>query len=148
MPPENTFYSFIRCLACRGVISGYADGTFHPYNEITRSQIAKMVSNAAGINDDPGAQVFEDVNMTYPFYAWINRLYNRGYMGGYPCGMIPEEPCISPENRPYFRPYNNATRGQLSKIVSNAAGYNDTPTGLFFTDGPEEHAFYASGSCA
>ncbi|HKP51078.1 MAG TPA: M14 family zinc carboxypeptidase [Chloroflexia bacterium] len=139
---SHTFYSFIRCLACRGIISGYSDGTFKPGNEITRSQIAKMVSNAAGLENDPGSQIFEDVPPTHTFYAWINRLSQLGYMGGYPCGTIPEEPCEPPDNRPYFRPFANATRGQLAKIVANTAGIGGTPTGLYFTDVPEEHPFY------
>ncbi len=142
VPNDHTFYSFIRCLACRGIISGYSDGTFKPGNEITRSQIAKMVSNAAGLDNDPGGQIFEDVDPTHTFYAWINRLSQLGYMGGYPCGTIPEEPCNPPDNRPYFRPFANATRGQLAKIVSNTAGIGGTPTGLYFTDVPEDHPFY------
>ncbi|HKP54345.1 MAG TPA: S-layer homology domain-containing protein [Chloroflexia bacterium] len=142
VPNDHTFYSFIRCLACRGIISGYSDGTFRPGNEITRSQIAKMVSNAANINDDPGEQIYEDVDPTSTFYVWINRLSRRGYIGGYPCGTIPEEPCNPPDNRPYFRSFANATRGQLAKIVSNAAGLGGTPTGIFYTDVPEEHPFY------
>jgi photosystem II stability/assembly factor-like uncharacterized protein len=141
VPSDHTFYSFIRCLACRGIISGYSDGTFKPGNEITRSQIAKMVSNAAGLENDPGPQIFEDVDPSHTFYAWINRLSQLGYMGGYPCGTIPEEPCGA-ENRPYFRPFANATRGQLAKIVSNTAGVGGTPTGLYFTDVPEDHPFY------
>ncbi len=47
VPPDNTFYTHVRCLACRGIISGYADGTFRPNNPVTRGQLAKMVSNAA-----------------------------------------------------------------------------------------------------
>ena len=139
---DDTFYAFIRCLACRGIISGYSDGTFRPGNEITRSQIAKMVSNAAGLNNDPGGQIYEDVDAAHPFFTWINRLSRLGYMSGYPCDTVPEEPCNPPDNRPYFRPFANATRGQLAKIVSNAAGIGGTPTGLFFADVPEEHTFY------
>jgi len=139
---SNPFYTWIRCLTCRGIISGYADGTFRPFNDITRGQIAKMVSNAANIQDDPGDQVYEDVPNSSPFYIWINRLSNRGYMGGYPCGQDPNEPCIGPANRPYFRPNANATRGQLAKIVANAAQITGTPTGLFYTDVPEDHPFY------
>ena len=142
VPPDNVFYSNIRCLACRGIISGYADGTFRPNNEITRSQIAKIVSNAAGFDEDPGAQIYEDVDQTNPFYAWINRLSMRGHMGGYPCGTTPEEPCNPPENRPYFRPFANATRGQLAKIVSNAGGIAHTPSGQYYTDVPEDNPFY------
>ncbi|HKP52923.1 MAG TPA: S-layer homology domain-containing protein [Chloroflexia bacterium] len=142
VPPDHTFYVWIRCLACRGIISGYSDGTFKPGNEITRGQIAKMVSNAAGFNEDPGPRIYEDVPPTHTFYVWINRLSYRGHMGGYLCGTIPEEPCIPPDNRSYFRPFANATRGQLAKIVANAAGVGGTPTGLYFTDVPEENTFY------
>jgi hypothetical protein len=139
---NNVFYSFIRCLACRGIIGGYDDGTFRPFNDITRGQIAKIVSNAAGFDEDPGPQIYEDVPVGSPFYSWINRLSNRGHIGGYPCGLLPEEPCIEPGNLPYFRPSNSATRGQLAKIVANAAGLDTTPTGVFYTDVQEDHPFY------
>ncbi|HKP51562.1 MAG TPA: S-layer homology domain-containing protein [Chloroflexia bacterium] len=140
VPPDSTFYQFVTCLVSREIISGYSDCTFRPGNEITRGQIAKMVSNAAAIEEDPGPQVFEDVDSTNPFYTWVNRLANVGYMGGYPCGG-PGEPCGS-NNLPYFRPFANATRGQLSKIVSNAGGIGGTPTGQFFADVPEDNPFY------
>ena len=144
VPADNTFYGSIRCLACRGFVSGYADGTFRPNAQITRGQIAKIVSNAAGYGSDPGVQVYEDVPPGHPFFDWVQRLSNGGVISGYPCGSIPEEPCVAPGNRPYFRPYANATRGQLSKIVSNAAGYSDPPTGQTFEDVPSSNPFYAS----
>jgi hypothetical protein len=140
VPPGSTFYPYVQCLACRGIISGYSDGTFRPSNEITRGQIAKVVSNAAALDDDPGPQVYEDVAPDNTFYAWVNRLSGHGYMGGYPCGGE-GEPCGA-ENRPYFRPFANATRGQIAKIVSNAAGYNDVPAGQMFEDVPVDHPFY------
>lgn len=142
VPPESPFYTYIRCLACRGIISGYADGTFLPGNDLTRGQIAKMVSNAAAINDDPGPQLYQDVASDNPFYTWVNRLSNRGYMGGYPCDEEDGEPCVPPDNLPYFRSFNNATRGQLSKIVSNAAGLGGDPKGQFYADVPTGHPFY------
>jgi hypothetical protein len=138
----NVFYPFIRCLACQGIISGYDDGTFRPFNEITRGQIAKIVSNAAGFDEDPGPQIYEDVPTGSPFFTWVNRLSMRGHIGGYPCGTVPEEQCIEPGDMPYFRPSNSATRGQLAKIVANAAGLSGEPTNLFYTDVPQEHPFY------
>jgi hypothetical protein len=139
---SNVFYPFIRCLACRGIIGGYDDGTFRPFNDITRGQIAKIVSNSAGFDEDPGPQIYEDVPVGSPFYQWINRLSMRGHIGGYPCGLLEGEPCIEPDNLPYFRPSNSATRGQLAKIVANAAGLGGTPTGVFYTDVQEDHTFY------
>jgi hypothetical protein len=142
VPSDSTFYTWIRCLACRNIISGYSDGTFRPGNDITRGQIAKIVSNSAGFLEDAGPQIYEDVPVDSPFYAWINRLSMRGHMSGYPCGTIPEEPCNPPGNRPYFRPGASATRGQLAKIVSNAVGIGGSPEELFYTDVPTDNPFY------
>jgi plastocyanin len=142
VPPEDTFYAFIRCLACREIIGGYADGTFRPNNNITRGQIAKMVSNSAGFQEPIDGQTYEDVPFGSPFYVFIERLSRRGHMGGYPCGLRDTEPCVPPANRPYFRPNESATRGQLSKIVSNAAGFSEPHTGIFYTDVDENNPFY------
>lgn len=142
VPLGSPFYPYIQCLACRNIISGYSDGSFRPGNEITRGQIAKIVSNAAGFEEDPGDQIYEDTPPTQPFYVWVNRLSRRGYMGGYPCGAIPEEPCNLPYNRPYFRPGANATRGQLAKIVSNTAGIIGDPSGQFYADVQGDNPFY------
>jgi hypothetical protein len=141
VPTNNTFYANIKCLACRGIISGYSDGTFRPNNDITRGQIAKVVSNAAGFNENPGNQIYEDVPPTNTFYAWINRLSMRGHMGGYPCGIVPTEPCGTP-SRPYFRPDASATRGQLAKIVASAAHITGTPTGQRYADVEPDSTFY------
>ncbi|MBF6612349.1 MAG: S-layer homology domain-containing protein [Chloroflexi bacterium] len=153
VPADSTFYPYIECLACRGIISGYEcggpgepcdannNGYFRPYNPVTRGQIAKIVSNSAGFQDDPGDQYYEDVPPGSPFYQYINRLTHRGFMGGYPCGEIPQEPCVGPD-RPYFRPGANATRGQLSKIVSNTAGIQDDPGAQYYEDVPPGNPFY------
>jgi plastocyanin len=143
----NTFYPYISCLACKGIVSGYpcggpgepCGGTGDPYYRpganITRGQISKIVSKAAGFTEDPGAQVYEDVAPGSPFYAWINRLSHRGHISGYACGG-PGEPCQA-GSRPYFRPGSYATRGQLSKIVANAAELDAPVTGQTYSDVPE-----------
>src|SRR5205823_15051227 len=68
------------------------------------------------------------------------RLAVRGYMNGYPAGG-PGEPCGN-GNLPYFRPKGTATRGQTSKIMSNAATFDDQPNGQTFEDVPPSHTFY------
>lgn len=138
--PDHWAYAFIECLASRGILGGYADGTFRPNNNITRGQLSKVVSNSAGFNETPAGQTFEDVPPSNSFYVYVERMYLHNVIGGYPCGG-PGEPC-GPGNRPYFRLNSNATRGQIAKIVSNAAGYSDTPTGQSFQDVPPGSAFY------
>jgi hypothetical protein len=145
VPQGSTFYQWIHCLACLGIINGYSNGTFKPNANVTRGQLSKIVANSAGFDDTPTGQQFQDVPPTGPgntFYVYIYRLVSRGYINGYPCGTVPSEPCVPPGNLPYFRPNNPATRGQISKIVSNAAGFNDTPTGQQFQDVPVNSTFY------
>jgi S-layer homology domain len=142
VPPDNTFYEAVRCLVCRGVISGYPDGTFRPNSPVTRGQIAKLVALAAGFNEPTGAQTYEDVPPGSPYFEPVQRLTAHRAIGGYPCGQRLEEPCRPPTNLPYFRPNEGANRGQMSKIVCEAAGFNDPPTTQTFQDVPTSHPFY------
>lgn len=143
VPPGSTFYPFIKCLVCLAIIDGYPDGTFRPSNTITRGQVAKIVSNSAGFADPVSGQMFADVLPGSSFYTYVERLASRGVMGGYECGG-PGEPCVEPGNLPYFRPGSSATRGQLTKIVSNAAGFTDPdPSTHTFTDVPVGSTFHA-----
>jgi hypothetical protein len=152
VPSGNTFYPFVRCLACRGIINGYPCGGvgepcdpannpyFRPNNNVTRGQIAKIVSNSAGFVEPVSGQTFEDVLPGSTFYDFIERLASRQIMSGYACGGV-GEPC-GPENRPYFRPNSNASRGQLAKIVSNAAGFQEPVSGQTFEDVAPGNTFY------
>ena len=160
VPPGSPFYSYVQCMACQGIVSGYpcedpadpcypypiATGTgpgtpyvtpqptktpvpgthgyFRPGSPVTRGQLAKIISNSAFFDNDPGGQIFEDVSYYDPFYTWVNQLARKGILAGYPCGTVPQEPCSS-ARLPYFRPGANATRGQIAKIVSNAKGFDD-----------------------
>ncbi|MEO5952398.1 MAG: S-layer homology domain-containing protein, partial [Chloroflexia bacterium] len=144
---SNTFYANIRCLACRGIVSGYntncptGNPCFRPDNNVTRGQLSKMVSNSAGFTDIASGQQYQDVPPGSTFYDYVYRLNVRGYINGYPCGG-PGEPC-GVGNLPYFRPNASVTRGQLSKIVANGAGltgpagaqqYEDVLPGSTFYD--------------
>jgi hypothetical protein len=146
VPPDNTFYPFVRCLACQGIIQGYSDGTFRPNDPVTRGQISKIISLSAGFAEPVPAtwQTFEDVPYGSPFWAYIERLHSRNIVGGYQCGSNPAEPCIPFLNRPYFRPNSGATRGQLVKIALESAGFSGTipPTQYTFTDVEPGHTFW------
>jgi N-acetylneuraminic acid mutarotase len=136
----STFYPFVRCLACRGILGGYDDGTFRPNNEVTRGQLSKIVANAAGFSEPVSGQTFEDVLPTDTFYLFVERMVGRGIVGGYPCGGE-GEPCGT-DNLPYFRPNSNATRGQISKIVAISAGMVDPIGAQKFEDVLPGSTFY------
>jgi hypothetical protein len=139
VPPSGTFWLWIERLSTQGIVSGYACGGpfepcvspgdrpyFRPNNNVTRGQLSKITSGAAGWTETPTDQTFEDVLAGSPFYLFIERMAARSIINGYPCGGA-FEPCVAPGNRPYFRPGNNATRGQMSKIAASAF-FSNCPT--------------------
>ncbi len=126
--PGSTFFVYVETAFRMGIVGGYACGGpgepcdpqnrpyFRPGVNVTRGQLSKIVSNASQWDDTPAGQTFEDISPGSTFYPFIERMASRGVIGGYTCGG-PGEPCVPPDNRPYFRPGANATRGQLSKMI-------------------------------
>jgi len=125
VPTTDTFYTFIETAAHANIVSGYNCGApgepcpglyYRPYNMITRSQLTKIVVTAAGwplIN--PVTAHFNDVPPGSTFYEVIETAFCHQVLSGYSCGG-PGEPCPGG----YFRQGNNATRGQIAKMVYNA----------------------------
>ena len=141
VPYGSYNYEFIYYLSCHHIVSGYQDTTFRPNNPVSRGQLAKMVSNSAGWNDPPGAQRFQDVAPGSAFYTYTQRIVSRGFISGYQCGPS-SMPCVPPGNLPYFRPNNNATRGQIAKILANSRGWAENHTERTFQDVPVGSTFY------
>jgi hypothetical protein len=113
------------------VATGTATGTATGIATVTPAPSATPVSCP---------QVFTDVQTGSTFYSFVQTLACRAIISGYPCGGA-GEPCDS-EQRQYFRPQNEVTRGQLSKIVALSAGFS-TVTGVqSFEDVPEGSTFH------
>jgi hypothetical protein len=120
----NPFYIYVRCLSCQGIVGGYTSSPpcvsgapcFLPSNNVTRGQLAKFVSNAAGYDDTipPEQQSFTDVPHSSPFWLYVERAHAHGVIGGY----TSSPPC--PGGAPCFLPSRNVTRGQISKFISIA----------------------------
>jgi hypothetical protein len=128
--PGSTFYEYIQGLACMGAINGYSDGTFRPYNNTTRGQVAKMVALAEGWTlVVPQQPTFSDVPVDHTFYSYVETLHARGVVNGYADGT--------------FRPQNDVTRGQIAKIVVLSEGWAQyTPPAPTFSDVPAGHTFF------
>ncbi|MBF6614694.1 MAG: S-layer homology domain-containing protein [Chloroflexi bacterium] len=125
------FYQAVDWLTCRGIVSGYADGTFRPFNPATRAQIVKMV--VAGEGWDliaPEEPTFSDVQPADWFYSVVETGAAHHIIGGYADGT--------------FHPNSQVTRAQLSKIIVLAEGWTlldpETP---HFSDVPRGSVFYS-----
>jgi hypothetical protein len=118
--PSDYFYEALRYLYCRGIVSGYADGTFRPYNNTTRAQLTKMVVLGEGWTIvTPQQPTFSDVLPGDTFYGYIETAVQHETISGYADGT--------------FRPFNSVTRAQLTKIIVLARDWTlvDPPIATF-----------------
>jgi len=162
VPPDSPFYCYIETAYDHGIISGYADGTFRPGNNSIRGQISKIVYLAVTAPPPPtstptitptptatGTPIlcppeFQDVPPSHPDHDYIHCVSCQGSMDNFPCGGQ-GEPCVPPNNYPYFRPDNSyiGTRGEICKLIVIAADLPiDTSGGPNFTDIPVCHTLY------
>ncbi|MFL5732141.1 MAG: S-layer homology domain-containing protein, partial [Chloroflexia bacterium] len=112
VPESNAFYSYIETAYHHDIISGYTCGTncleFRPGNNVTRAQLTKIVVLAENWEiTPPSVATFRDVPVGDTFFGYVETAYSHSIISGYDCGTG----CLE------FRPGNNATRGQISKIV-------------------------------
>jgi hypothetical protein len=128
--PSDYFYIPANWLATRGVISGYGDGSFKPYNNTTRSQVTKIVALGEGwALANPTQPTFSDVPAGSTFYQYIETAVQHGVISGYADDT--------------FRPYNNVTRGQLTKIIVLGRNWTlQSPAQPTFSDVPAGSTFY------
>ncbi|MGI8586113.1 MAG: S-layer homology domain-containing protein [Chloroflexia bacterium] len=117
VPRTNPFFSMVETAYADGIVSGYTCGTapagpcdsahrpyFLPFAYVTRGQLSKIDVIAAGWTPyNPGTATFTDVAHGSTFYTVIETAVCHGVIGGY--------------SDHTFRPFNNAIRGQIAKIV-------------------------------
>lgn len=66
-----------------GVADGYPDGTFRPYNSVTRAQFAKMAVEGLGLaKATPAVPTFDDVSPSDYFYPYIEGARAAGITNG------------------------------------------------------------------
>jgi hypothetical protein len=101
---DNPFFAYIETAYAGGVVTGYVDGSFRPYANVTRAQVAKVVVLAAQLKlQNPAQPTFSDVAVGSTFYTYIETAYSQGLLSGYSDGS--------------FRPSAPATRGQVARLV-------------------------------
>ena len=106
VPSSHSAYEFISAAYDAGILSGYSDGTYRPNANITRAQIAIMVTRAFNLSHSGKEVSFTDVPDGYAPKRFIETLASHGVINGYSDGT--------------FRPNNHTTRAQFSIMIYNA----------------------------
>ncbi|GAB4267021.1 MAG: hypothetical protein Kow00122_21190 [Thermoleophilia bacterium] len=106
--PADWFAAAVTELSDAGVITGLADGSFRPYETVTRAQFATMLARAV---QPPAAaqEPFVDVYSSDWFYAAVTDLYAAGLITG--------------TTATTFSPGLGIDRQQTATLLMRAVGY-------------------------
>lgn len=114
--PQASFSKALDEVSALGIIKGLGDGTFSPYDSVSREQFATMIVKAAGLDKKAsnlyGSSVFIDVNPYDWSTGYINAAVNKGYITG------------MSDNR--FYPKDNISFAEACTILDKALGYSDS----------------------
>ncbi len=116
---EHWAAEYIAALSQKGVINGYADGSFKPEGNVTRAEFAKIMVSVMGLAPDAAACSFAD----------SQNLWSTPYIGAALKAGI-----ISGTGETSFSPESEITREQAAAIIGRALGVEDKGTQAEFTD--------------
>lgn len=107
VPKEHWAFTYIADLAERGVINGYADGSFKPSRTVSRAEWAKIMVDAAGVATNDNSVYYTDTAE-----HWANKYVNaaKKYLTGYTDGS--------------YRPDQSATREDVTVAMVRIKGYD------------------------
>lgn len=128
---EKDYYEAVKILLERGVITGFPDFTYRPYEPVTRGQAALILSKFLNLDlENVENPRFTDVKETDPYYAAIAALVDKGIIKGYEDYT--------------FRQSEPLTRAQMALMVVLGFELNveqSTEIALPFIDVDESDAF-------
>ena len=120
--PNPYPYDYVEEAAAAGIVNGFKDGRFGPYQTITRGQLIQMIVRGAAAAGKPFPTytghdtVFADVTPTSSLYKVVMQAYHAGIFQG----------STGPDGRQYFYPGSSATRNHVAKMTYNLVHYLET----------------------
>lgn len=116
---NDNFHDAAYRLSDLKILSGYEDGTFRPYDSVTRAQVAKMIVCIMGKEDAAKSRGyssrFSDVSDGHWAVPYINYATGSGILKGYADGT--------------FGADRNVTYAELSAIMLRMLKYNEDDLG-------------------
>lgn len=111
---DDSFADAVKFLQKHDVISGYPDGSFKPYNVVTRVEAVKFI--LAGVNadlDNGGALAFKDTKSDEWYADYVATAFEKEIIKGYPDGT--------------FKPSNTVNRAEFLKMLLEAMDVKVSP---------------------
>lgn len=113
-PLSHANFKAAYALKDAGIMNGYDDNTFKPNNNLTRAQIAKVLTLAYAIpiyhdNEEPNDWYLYDVKMNADSYPYVREMLNFNIM--------------QETKQYYFSPNKKVTRGELALYIYRLEQY-------------------------
>lgn len=118
VPSGSEYYDAVSYLQTEGIITGYEDGTFKPYQTINRAEFTKIIVGASGYSpstDPSGYDIYSLQGLTFKDIengAWYNpylrEAKKQGFIDGYPDGT--------------FKPATEINFAEATKIIVTSTG--------------------------
>lgn len=102
----HPYYDILHQMRDQGIITGYSDGTFKPYDKITRQHAAVLIQRVKTLAPKVNLKAYTDVPKTHPYYNAIMQLQQTGL--------------IKADSKGNFNPNKELTRGEMALILANA----------------------------
>ena len=107
VPPGPYYAGYVEKLHQLGITQGYADGTYRPWNPITRAEMAVFLIRALGLQPIPTPTgIFPDVPPGAWYAGYAEKLHAEGITQGYSDGT--------------YRPDNTVNRGEMAAFIARA----------------------------
>lgn len=110
------YYDAVKVLGEADVLSGYPDGTFKPYNYVTRAEMAAIVCRMLGRKSD----AFNDIEKT-SFNDVSNNSWAKGYIN-----IAVKNGIINGDGNGNFRPDDNVKYEEAVKMIICSLGLGDS----------------------
>ena len=114
---DTKFESIVKTLMDLEIVNGYPDGTYKPYDVVSRSELTKLLVTSYRLEEEAkkcmGNTSFEDVNSVGIHWAsgYINISTNHKFINGYPDGT--------------FKADNTVTYAEAITMCLRVLGYNE-----------------------
>lgn len=112
---HNKYYDAINYLQENGIINGYSDGTFKPFQTVNRAEFLKIIIEGSNIPLDVNSPTpFNDVQTDSWYTKYIQKAYSQGWINGYEDGT--------------FKPEQTISKVEALKILGKAQDWQISPT--------------------
>jgi CubicO group peptidase (beta-lactamase class C family) len=113
VPATSWAFAAVADLSARGLVTGEADGLFHPEQPLTRAAFAALLCTSLGVQSPaPASDPFRDVPAGHWAAGSIAAAVSNGWLSGYPGGT--------------FRPDDPVSMAQALAVIARSQAWQDT----------------------